>query len=68
MLQRQGRREGADYSVTIQPAAAAVPTTLFDDDVDYMIVLDDPSLVEEGFCRFCSLVARASVDARAVSE
>src|SRR6478735_153471 len=53
------------YSLRIQPTGAAAATTLFDDDVDYSIVPDDPSLVKEGFCRYCSLVAQASVDARA---
>jgi hypothetical protein len=52
------------YSLTVQPVGAAVPTTLFDTQVNYMTVVYDPSLVSEGFCHHCSEVSIAELDLR----
>jgi len=52
------------YSLTIQPVAEAATTTLFDGDVSYTIIVADPSLVGEGYCRHCSEVVRGAADAR----
>jgi hypothetical protein len=53
------------YSLTVQPVGAAVATSLFDAQVDYTTTVADPTLVGEGFCRHCSEVSIANVDARA---
>jgi hypothetical protein len=52
------------YSVAIQPLSAAAPSTLFDEQVNYTTTVADPSLVGEGYCRHCSEVSLATVDAR----
>src|SRR5450432_1089898 len=53
------------YSLTIQPVGAATATTLFDAPVTYKTTVSDPTLACEGYCRHCSEVLTANVDARA---
>ena len=53
------------YSLTVQAVGASQPTTLFDQRVTYGTEVSDPSLVSEGYCRHCSEIEAANVDARA---
>jgi len=57
---------GERYSLTIQPATAATATTLFDEEVSYSTIVAYPQFISLGYCRACSEVVTATVDARAV--
>jgi hypothetical protein len=52
------------YSLTVQPVGASAPIALFDTEVNYAIVEDDPTLVSDGFCYHCSEVSIAKLDLR----
>lgn len=58
--------EGSDhYSLTVTPAGADSATTLFDDDVQYSIVVVDQNADYEHYCSHCYEASGATVDARA---
>jgi hypothetical protein len=53
------------YSLTVQPSAAAAPSTLFDERVHYTIEVVDQNAAFENYCSHCYEVSAATVDARA---
>jgi hypothetical protein len=52
------------YSLTVQPAAAQVPITLFEGQVQFSIEAADENAPFEHYCSHCYDIAVATVDAR----